>query len=169
MWVKRQILHWYDILVEEKYYVDIKVSGLKGADNTNSKRAIYYALTAQPPDKVSSEEVPFFASLKENEKPNDEDYYYLVVGKKEDPGSKYRAFLCSIKTLRKVMPNGSNMPFQCRWKECYEPVYREYEKSREFLLTSWSKSIASRIKQLKGGLPYHYPELFDKVVQQLEE
>ena len=154
---------WYDFKVGA-YFVDIKISELKGAaDNTNAKGAIYYVLTGKNPEKVSDKEDKFFSSLKENIKENDKDYYYLVVGKNAPPKSPERAFITSLRTLPDVRPNRNNMPFQCVWKTCINnSVDRSHREVKDFLLGKWGESISLDIKALESGMPVFFPEYFKK-------
>ena len=42
--------------------------------------------------------------------------------------------LSSLKTLAKIVPNGSNLPFQIKWGDNLQPVQRTHGQSYEFLV-----------------------------------
>ena len=54
--------HWHDAKVDGRHYIDIKVSRLTGADNTNAKKAVYYFLTGINPANVPDEDEHFFSN-----------------------------------------------------------------------------------------------------------
>lgn len=149
--------NWYDLQVED-YYCDIKVSKLKTQDNAQAKKAIYYLLTGQDPDRVSSQNEPFFRAMSKMEDPNEErDFYYIVVNKLEAD-----AFIVSLKGIGDIHPAHNNPPFQCRWGDCRKPVDRTWIQAREHLLGCWAKSTEKGIATLKSGMPTFYPEFFRK-------
>ena len=152
---------WYDFIVDEKYYVDLKVSKLgRQADNTNAKKAIYYTLTGLDAASVSDREDDFFNQLKQYKEENICDFYYVIVGKEEEPGEPKRAFFFSFRTLKKVRPNRKNQPFQCIWEDCIKPQKRNYTEASHFLLNYWSLSIKKDIEKLNSGMPTAFPEYF---------
>ena len=83
---------WFDFSFKEDgrfYPVNIKVSTTKTCDNLNCKLGIYYALTGEKPkfnNGIDWEK--YFKKLKENIKPNDRDYYFLIINK-DDPSDVF--------------------------------------------------------------------------------
>lgn len=137
----------YDFKVNwegEDIFVDIKVSKLRGADNANCKAGIYHALTGEPPENAPVPYEHYFRKLRDNCNPTSADFYFLVVGKNEPVGSPARAFVCALRTLAQVTPNGNNLPFQCRWIDCMRPKPRTYEEARRFLLANYRASLKKR-------------------------
>lgn len=157
---------WCDFVVENKYFVDIKINDLmnmNAAGNVASKKQIYYVLTGRHPDEVSNAGDKFFKQLRDNLQPNDKDLYYLIVGKGAKRGSPERAFVTSLKTLPEVtVPHWKNLPFQCVWGKCIDGgSKRNYEEAKDFLLSNWSKGIKKAVKNFQVGMPKHFPEYFE--------
>lgn len=150
---------WYDIQIAN-YYCDIKISELNTADNTNAKKAIFYFLTGVDPIQVSDKESSFFACMKKKETPDDtRDYYYIVVNK-NNPSD---VFAISLKHLKKVQTNASNLPFQCKWKENRDSfTQRTWHEAKKFLLSEWAKGIQKKLQNTNAGMPTTYPEFFDQ-------
>ena len=156
---RRHNRSWYDFSVDNghKIFCDIKVSDLKGQDNTNAKLAIYYFLTGKDPDKAPRQWSEFFEDMSSNEKEDDNrDYYYLVVSKKTR-----ESFVVSLKGIAKVRPAHNNPPFQCKWDECRTPISRTWQEARDYLLCKWAKSINNGIQALESGMPKFYPDFFN--------
>lgn len=149
---------WYDIRIEG-FYIDIKVSECKTADNTNAKKAIYFFLTGGNPDSVSDRRDIFFKKMRRHESPNEKrDFYYLVVNKKAPKD----IFIATLKTLTHCIPNANNEPFQSIWDKCREPTQRTWKQARQFLLESWAHSVQKAIDGQQNGMPKSYPEFFEK-------
>lgn len=156
---------WFDFAVVdggERHYVDLKISRLSGRDNTNAKRAVYYVLTGDCPEGVSTRDDAFFRALRKNMKENDRDYYYLVIGRNEEVGSPKRAFLTSLRTIGELHPNANNMPFQCVWGDCTEPRRRSHEEVKVHLLGAWSESVRRALRKHEG-MAKHFPEYFPEL------
>ncbi|MDD9841197.1 MAG: hypothetical protein OXU76_00780 [Alphaproteobacteria bacterium] len=149
---------WYDFKIKG-YFVDLKITEYRTADNTNAKKAIYYVLTGDDPSNISDQEDRFFKSLSENIRENDKDYYYLILGKNADIGTDERAFVTSLRTLPNVRPSRNNMPFQCVWRKCLnKTVVRSHKEVQNFLLGKWGESISLDIKVLQSGMPTYFPQ-----------
>jgi len=127
------------------YPIQIKSSSYsKGAsDNFSSKAAILYALTT-----LSEEEVmkvrgweKFESSLLQyaNED-NNRDYYIISVNK--DDSSVH---LSSLKSLKKLTPNGNNLPFQIQWKNNIETVDRSFDEAYRFIIGAYKSSVQKKI------------------------
>ena len=135
---------WVDFSFTENgqfYPVNIKVSTTHTTDNLNCKLGIYYALTGQiPPFSNGVDWESYFRTLRENLTPNPKDYYFLIVNK-EDCND---IFATSLKSLKHIIPNGNNLPFQAKWDENREIVNRDFDSAKEFLLDAFEKSLKLR-------------------------
>lgn len=151
---------WYDFSIESNntsihnYFlpVNIKVTQLDGgaADNLNCKLGIFWTLTGCLPSTVIVNKAPlgngvgwekFFELVDKKMAQNkNKDYYFLVVNK----GDSKDVFWTSLKTLKTISPNGSNLPFQCKWKDNRERVNRNYIEARDFILKCFKESITKR-------------------------
>jgi hypothetical protein len=153
------------VLLEEKYgdnverpkareFFDVRLFGhpvqiksssySKGAsDNFSSKAAILYALTTLTEGEVMSVRgwEKFESSLLQfaNED-NDRDYYIISVNK--DDSSVH---LSSLKSLKKLTPNGNNLPFQIQWKNNIETVDRTFEDAYRFIIGAYKSSVQKKI------------------------
>ncbi len=149
---------WFDFSVEENndfYPVNIKVTDTLHADNLSCKLGIYFALTGLLPDmpnEVSWEN--YFAKLHQNIKTHtDKDYYFLVINK----NNKDDIFSNSLKGLQEIVPNGNNLPFQCKWGINRTNVERTHEQAKEFILKTFGDSIKLRSKMYFDFKKY-FPE-----------
>ena len=127
------------------YPVQIKSSSYsKGAsDNFSSKAAILYALTTLTEEQVQSVRgwQQFEGALLEHaNEENNRDYYIISVNK--DDRSVH---LSSLKTLKKLTPNGNNLPFQIQWKNNVESVERTYDEAYKFIVGTYKKSVERKI------------------------
>lgn len=148
---------WYDVKVDD-HFCDIKVSALRTNDNTNAKKAIYYFLTEEEPEKVPDQEKLFFKMMVENENPSESrDYYYIVINK----NNTRDIFVISLKGIAALSPAPNNPPFQCHWGRCRDSVNRSWRGARDFLLTTWATSIRKKMENAKLGMPFYYPEFFN--------
>jgi hypothetical protein len=143
--------HWFDFAIYDEnnnfYPVNIKVTTTKTNDNLSSKLGIYYALTGKIPDfnnEINWEE--YFKNLKENIQESKEDYYFLIVNKK-DIGD---VFANSLKQLKILTPNGNNLPFQATWNRNRIPQKRNFGESKDFILQNFGKSIDLRANIYKN-------------------
>ena len=115
--------------------VNVKISSFKGADNISAKLGIYYALTGLHPTCAPGVSWPDFFTLLEDHigAGPDADYYFLVVEKSEE--SAGRIFTQSLRRLRRIVPNGNNVPFQCNWAQNLDPhPYRNLRDAERFLV-----------------------------------
>lgn len=148
---------WYDLNVNG-FYCDVKISELRGNDNTNAAKAVYYLLTGKDPAEVPSQQKPFFKSMCKNESADEaRDFYFIVVKK---PAAE-DAFVVSLKSIAKLTPAPGNLPFQCKWDNCRIPEPRTWTQAREFLLAHWAESIKKRIATAQQGMPEYYPDFFE--------
>ncbi|KHL82851.1 restriction endonuclease Hpy8I [Helicobacter pylori] len=134
---------WWDFSFEENdifYPVNIKTTTTKTADNLNGKLGIYDALCGLLPEfnnEIAWEK--YFQKLhKDLGKNTDRDYYFLIINK-NDPKD---VFINSLKGIQTLQPN--NLPFQCKWDNNREIVQRNFDGSKNFILSTLAKSIKSR-------------------------
>ncbi len=149
---------WYDFAIEidtDFYPINIKITDTKNADNLSCKLGIYYALTGIFPDfanEINWEN--YFKKLKENfEKEKNKDYYFLVVNK-EDTND---IFCNTLKHLEKLVANGNNLPFQCKWDINRVPVSRTFEEAKNFIMETFAKSI-----KLSASTYFHFQTHFSE-------
>ena len=71
---------------------------------------------------------------------NDRDYYIISVNK--DDSSVH---LSSLKSLKKLTPNGNNLPFQIQWKNNIETVDRTFDEAYKFLIGRYKSSVQKKI------------------------
>ncbi|WP_120829647.1 restriction endonuclease [Helicobacter pylori] len=134
---------WWDFSFEENdifYPVNIKTTTTKTADNLNGKLGIYYALCGLVPEfnnEIAWEK--YFQKLhKDLGKNTNRDYYFLIINK-NDPKD---VFINSLKGIQTLQPN--NLPFQCKWDNNREIVQRDFDGSKNFILSALAKSVKLR-------------------------
>lgn len=134
---------WWDFSFEENdifYPVNIKTTTTKTADNLNGKLGIYYALCGLLPEfnnEIAWEK--YFQKLhKDLGKNTNRDYYFLIINK-NDPKD---IFINSLKGIQTLQPN--NLPFQCKWDNNREIVQRDFDGSKNFILSALAKSVKLR-------------------------
>ncbi|MCQ2790686.1 restriction endonuclease [Helicobacter pylori] len=134
---------WWDFSFEENdifYPVNIKTTTTKTADNLNGKLGIYYALCGLVPEfnnEIAWEK--YFQKLhKDLGKNTNRDYYFLIINK-NDPKD---VFINSLKGIQTLQPN--NLPFQCKWDNNREIVQRDFNESKNFILSALAKSVKLR-------------------------
>ncbi|GAA7463647.1 hypothetical protein MM0360_13230 [Helicobacter pylori] len=134
---------WWDFSFEENdtfYPVNIKITTTKTADNLNCKLGIYYALCGLLPtfnNEIAWEK--YFQKLhKDLGKNTDRDYYFLIINK-NDPKD---IFINSLKSIQTIQPN--NLPFQCKWDNNREIIQRDFDGSKNFILSALAKSVKLR-------------------------
>lgn len=154
--------NWWDLqrtVDGEPYPINIKVSNLLGNDNVQCKLGIYYSLTGLEPDfanEISWEN--FFEKLSLNlDSRTDRDYYFIIVNKNNSKD----VFATSLKSIATLVPNGNNLPFQCKWGSNRTPVERTHEEASRFVLANLHKScqlrsrISSEFEKFLGGYLGH--------------
>lgn len=141
---------WYDIAFKYEndfYPINIKVTDLSNnsADNLNCKLGIYYVLVGSIPRfKNELNWSQYFYRLSKDMKPNDADYYFLVINKK-DPRD---TFWSSLRNITSLSPNGNNLPFQCCWNKNRNRDPKNYENTKEIILSCLKESVEKRSKIL---------------------
>ncbi|MGL2799315.1 restriction endonuclease [Helicobacter pylori] len=134
---------WWDFSFEENkifYPVNIKTTTTKTADNLNGKLGIYYALCGLVPEfnnEIAWEK--YFQKLHKDLGTNtNRDYYFLIINK-NDPKD---IFINSLKGIQTLQPN--NLPFQCKWDNNREIIQRDFDGSKNFILSALAKSVTLR-------------------------
>ncbi|MCQ2933650.1 restriction endonuclease [Helicobacter pylori] len=145
---------WWDFSFEENdifYPVNIKTTTTKTADNLNGKLGIYYALCGLVPEfnnEIAWEK--YFQKLhKDLGKNTNRDYYFLIINK-NDPKD---IFINSLKGIQTLQPN--NLPFQCKWDNNREIVQRDFDGSKNFILSALAKSV-----KLRANIYLTFKEVF---------
>ncbi|MCQ2828545.1 restriction endonuclease [Helicobacter pylori] len=134
---------WWDFSFEENdIFYPVNITTTKTADNLNGKLGIYYALCDLVPEfnnEIAWEK--YFQKLhKDLGKNTNRDYYFLITNK-NDPKD---IFINSLKGIRTLQPNGNNLPFQCKWDNNREIVQRDFNGSKNFILSALAKSVTLR-------------------------
>ncbi|GHR88020.1 hypothetical protein JP0109_13550 [Helicobacter pylori] len=134
---------WWDFSFEENdifYPVNIKTTTTKTADNLNCKLGIYDVLCGLLPtfnNEIAWEK--YFQKLhKDLGKNTDRDYYFLIINK-NDPKD---IFINSLKGVQTLQPN--NLPFQCKWDNNREIIQRDFDGSKNSILSVSAKSVKLR-------------------------
>ncbi|WRC94998.1 restriction endonuclease [Helicobacter pylori] len=135
------------------YPVNIKTTTTKTADNLNCKLGIYYALCGLVPEfnnEIAWEK--YFQKLhKDLGKNTDRDYYFLIINKNDSKD----IFINSLKGIQTLQPNGNNLPFQCKWDNNREIVQRDFDGSKNFILSALAKSV-----KLRANIYLAFKEVF---------
>ncbi|GAA8925683.1 hypothetical protein VN0932_14270 [Helicobacter pylori] len=71
-------------------------------------------------------------------KNTDRDYYFLIINK-NDPKD---IFINSLKGIQTLQPN--NLPFQCKWDNNREITQRDFDGSKNFILSALAESVKLR-------------------------
>lgn len=156
---------WYDFLVKSAddsiwMPINLKVSSLIGSDNLSSKEGLFYALTGVRPKDGLIRNWDLFCSntAKHVKRENcSADYYYLVVEKLKG-GKAGRVFWTSLLELQRVTPNGSNPPFQCRWRENIERNVRDRARAVDNLLDVVGETFVLRARALDSFKRHVVPD-----------
>lgn len=136
---------WWDVKIFG-HPLNIKSSNFKSGDNFSSKLALLYALTDIPEEEIKANSWKSFQEkLKEHKGENNRDYYIIVLSKLDG-----KVYLQSLKSLRKINPNGNNLPFQVNWGNNTEPVKRTYLQSYDFLIECYKESVRKKISAHSG-------------------
>ncbi|GAA8750287.1 hypothetical protein oki423_14410 [Helicobacter pylori] len=143
---------WWDFSFEENdIFYPVNITTTKTADNLNCKLGIYYALCSLLPtfnNEIAWEK--YFQKLhKDLGKNTDRDYYFLIINK-NDPKD---IFINSLKGIQTLQPN--NLPFQCKWDNNREIIQRDFDGSKNSILSALAESVKLRVylafKEFFGG------------------
>ncbi|GAA7867787.1 hypothetical protein HpMS191_09130 [Helicobacter pylori] len=143
---------WWDFSFEENdIFYPVNITTTKTADNLNGKLGIYYALCGlllEFNNEIAWEK--YFQKLhKDLGKNTDRDYYFLVINK-NDPKD---IFINSLKGIQTLQPN--NLPFQCKWDNNREIIQRDFDGSKNFILSTLAKSV-----KLRASIYLTFKEVF---------
>ncbi len=132
---------WWDFSFEESdIFYPVNITTTKTADNLNGKLGIYYALCGLLPtfnNEIAWEK--YFQKLHKNLcKNTDRDYYFLIINKNDLKD----IFINSLKGIQTLQPN--NLPFQCKWDDNREIVQRDFDGSKNSILSALAKSVTLR-------------------------
>lgn len=144
--VKKTIFRdWYDICIvenEEVYPTNIKSSGMKSADNAGSLKSLIWTFTDV--SFVDIENITghnaHIKTLLEKRKSSNRDYYFLVFDKKSK-----KFFFNTLKNIKTITPNGSNLPFQIHWGKNKERDVLSEQDSYHRVMTALKSSIRKRL------------------------
>jgi hypothetical protein len=127
------------------HYINFKSSDLskKAADNLNAKEAILISFTNLSLEKINECKTwaKVIDSLIKNKKDNSRDYYYIIFDKKTN-----KFIFTSVKSLDNLIPNGSNLPYQCRWFEHTPQKNRSFADSYSYITSVFRTSLEKRAK-----------------------
>lgn len=142
--------HWYDMSIQYKdkfYPINVKITTGKSADNISSKKGMFYALTGILPDNVKGLDrwaVYNTELLKNLQISNDDKDYYFIVYFKESG----EFLFSSLKRLQVLVPNGNNLPFQCKWNDNILPSSRTPEEQNLYILNTFIDSFQKKVSGL---------------------
>ncbi|GAA7010951.1 hypothetical protein AOH416_12470 [Helicobacter pylori] len=143
---------WWDFSVEENdIFYPVNITTTKTADNLNCKLGIYYALCGLLPtfnNEIAWEK--YFQKLhKDLGKNTDRDYYFLIINK-NDPKD---IFINSLKGIQTLQPN--NLPFQCKWDNNRGIIQRDFDGSKNSILSTLAESV-----KLRANIYLKFKEFF---------
>ncbi|MWV62313.1 type I DNA topoisomerase [Helicobacter saguini] len=135
--------HWLDFNIEcDDVYspINIKISGIKSADNVDSKDGLYYALTGK---QLKNDNVyeKYFQNLKNNLQENNKDYYCLIINLIINKNDLNDNFYTSLETLNKIQSHDNDLPFQAKWDDNKHRINRDYNEAKHLLLHNLEKSL----------------------------
>lgn len=145
--------HWADCYINNEP-VNVKTTAGLSADNASSKQGVCYSLTGIIHSNCNNWE-KYLKFLHENIKETDTDYRYLVFNKVTG-----NVFYQSLKTIKTLTSNGSNLPFQINWKNNQFPDIVEHDIAESRILTAFGKSMRLSNKKVESWLRY-FPEYYD--------
>lgn len=156
---------WYDFVAQTQDQstfvpINLKVSTLNGQDNVASKAGLFYALTGvMPKNSLIRNWDVFCRNLAANLKRDDckTDYYFLVVEKSR--AGVGNVFWTSLLDLQIVKENGSNPPFQAKWRENMQRSERSRAEAVDYLLNTMGKTFVLRAKALDSFRNHLVPML----------
>lgn len=145
---QKKIRDWYDIMFYRQHSgydreiipVDIKSSAMGASgDNGAGKLGLFYALTGKEPHFSNGITWPkYMDELADWANPQSAgDMFFIGVDKSNT--QKVRAY--SLKTLVKLTPNSNNLPFQIKWKDNHDRIYRFPQEAYDFLRDGFLDSV----------------------------
>ncbi|WRB49743.1 hypothetical protein KVL36_04605 [Helicobacter pylori] len=91
-------------------------------------------------------------------KNTDRDYYFLIINK-NDPKD---IFINSLKGIQTLQPNGNNLPFQCKWDNNREIIQRDFDGSKNFILSALAESV-----KLRSSIYLKFKEFFGEFFESI--
>ncbi|GAA7503843.1 hypothetical protein JP0006_10960 [Helicobacter pylori] len=143
---------WWDFSFEENdIFYPVNITTTKTADNLNCKLGIYYALCGLLPtfnNEIAWEK--YFQKLhKDLGKNTNRDYYFLIINKNDSKD----IFINSLKGIQTLQPN--NLPFQCKWDNNRGIIQRDFDGSKNFILSALAESV-----KLRSSIYLKFKEFF---------
>lgn len=153
---------WYDFLIRDYRYgwlpCNLKSTTTKSADNTGNLAMCVYAYTNHNLDLYKSYHNGSMSKiliekLKENayNYNNKKDYFFIVANKTNQTD----IIVNSLKGLTSLTPNAHNLPFQVKWNDNREFVYKPIKCVIECALNaikpkkpSWKEMFLQNVRQL---------------------
>lgn len=137
--------YWYDVALrfgDEFYPINIKSSTGESADNISSKGGLLYAVTGIDP---STRYIVPFANFEEALYDNIDyngtsDYYFVVFFK-----NSHQLLFTSLKRINTLVPNGNNLPFQCKWRDNIQPTTRSNTEQIDYLISMYVQSVMKKL------------------------
>lgn len=136
---------WYDIslTIDGKFY-PINIKSVTGAsqDNISSKEGLFYTVTGLDPKKENINKFSVFEEkmLNNINYDSDADYYFIIFFK-----TSKQIFFSSLKRVYHLVPNGNNLPFQCKWNDNKEYSKRNNKEQIDFLIQTYFESVMKKI------------------------
>lgn len=141
---------WYDLAIISDSNKDlfipinIKISILSNnADNLNCKTGMVYALTGKTPQELGISNSygwkkfgQLFLPYVSGEETGT-DYYFLIINKADTKD----VFWNSLKHIKTLTPNGSNLPFQCNFSKNREIISTSHKNSVRKILSTFNESL----------------------------
>ena len=123
---------WYDVMMWG-YPVNIKSSKMTNADNCISTKVMLYVFTEA---ELRTGWKYFYTSMRCEKQETGRNYFFIVLDKNTG-----KVYLQSLRTLQKLTPNGSNLPFQIRWCDNLEPQERTWQESYDMVTGALKASV----------------------------
>lgn len=146
-----KVREWYDIALqfENNFYpINIKISEGNSADNISSKKGLFYCLTGILPNDKRLSNINHWANYnKELNKFLDwnskSDYYFLIIFK-----DTKQVLFTSLKHISELVPNGNNLPFQCKWKNNIKMTDRSEKEQILYIINTYIQSFKKKLAGL---------------------
>ncbi len=154
--------HWFDIAIKDFIYgwlpINIKSTTTKTPDNTSNLTMCVYSLTKEKIDlKTSYQNGKMSKILIKCFKNNDlntnykKDYYFIVINKNIEKD----IIINCLKGLSILTPNINNLPFQIKWVDNKNFIYKDINKVKNMLIEtikkpkpSWREEFLNEIRNL---------------------
>lgn len=152
---------WYDFLIKDKddiyIPVNIKSTTTETSDNIGNLSLCLYAYTNHEMDLFKNYTNGKIADILYKKLANQEynnstrDYYFIVVNK----NNTKQIILNSMLGINIITPNINNLPFQVKWKNNKEPIYKDIEsRVKQFIRSinspnkNWQEKFLDNMRKL---------------------